>query len=137
MKMLFSKVNPGELLHLIASEDDFGSDRKNLTPEHMGLQAATIRLKQGQTFKPHRHIKQIRTTEICEEAWVVLNGNIEVTHYDLDDTILETNLLSPGDCTITFKGGHNYKAVTEGARVFEFKTGPYQGQKKDKVFIDG
>ena len=36
---------------------------------------------------------------------------------------------------ITGLGGHTYKAIGE-VKVYEFKTGPYKGQKADKRFID-
>ena len=38
-----------------------------------------------------------------------------------------------GDCTIL--GGHNYTSLTENTLVYEFKTGPYDGQSKDKILL--
>ena len=37
---------------------------------------------------------------------------------------------------MTFRGGHNYLCLEDDSLVYEYKTGPYYGQKKDKVFID-
>jgi hypothetical protein len=36
---------------------------------------------------------------------------------------------------MTFEGGHTYKSLSSKTRIIEFKTGPYQGIEKDKVFI--
>ena len=36
---------------------------------------------------------------------------------------------------MTFEGGHNYEILEENTLVYEFKTGPYEGIDKDKVFI--
>ena len=55
--------------------------------------------------------------------------------YDLDDTILYTGILEPGDCSVSYYGGHNYMSLEDNTTVYEFKTGPYLGQELDKVFI--
>ena len=33
-----------------------------------------------------------------------------VTLYDIDNSVLHTDVLEPGDCSITLMGGHNYLA---------------------------
>ena len=76
-----------------------------------------------------------KTTNIAQESWVVIKGLVEVTFYDIDDTILDKVILNPGDVSITYRGGHNYKILSDDTLVYEFKTGPYLGQQYDKVFI--
>ena len=61
---------------------------------------------------------------------------MKVILYDLDDNILATPILNEGDCSITFRGGHNYECMEDDTIVYEYKTGPYQGVKKDKVFLE-
>ena len=56
--------------------------------------------------------------------------------YDLDDTIIAEEILNIGDISITFRGGHNYKILENDTLVYEYKTGPYMGQKLDKTFIE-
>jgi hypothetical protein len=41
--------------------------------------------------------------------------------------------IGPGDCSMTFQGGHNYLALEEDTVVYEYKTGPYYGHAMDKV----
>jgi hypothetical protein len=49
--------------------------------------------------------------------------------------VITEEILEPGDISLTLHGGHNYVALEEDTLVYEFKTGPYLGQEKDKVFI--
>ena len=43
--------------------------------------------------------------------------------------------LNQGDISLTFEGGHTY-TILEDARVYEYKTGPYEGVELDKVFLN-
>ena len=54
---------------------------------------------------------------------------------DIDDTIIAEPVLGPGDCSMTFRGGHNYVILEDDTIVFEYKTGPYLGVQFDKTFI--
>ena len=56
--------------------------------------------------------------------------------YDLDDTILATPTLKQGDASFTLYGGHTYEILEDDTLVYEFKTGPYEGQILDKEFIN-
>ena len=65
----------------------------------------------------------------------MIKGKIKVDYYDLDDQLLESFILSEGDCTITLYGGHNYTSLADDTLVYEFKTGPYIGQSNDKKHL--
>lgn len=136
MREITSKVKPGTLLHMIGRCAEVTPNRAdNSTPSEQFLQVSAFSMSKDKTFKPHKHITQVRTTDIAQESWIVVKGSVEAILYDLDDTIIERVVLTPGDCSITFRGGHNYKSLEEDTLVYEYKTGPYQGQEKDKVFI--
>ena len=62
-------------------------------------------------------------------------GAVECIFYDLDDTELARSILKPGDASFTLEGGHNYLILEDNTVVYEYKTGPYEGQEYDKVFI--
>jgi len=113
-------------------------ERINLSPDSEFLQVATIRMGEGHTFKPHKHFWRQRPTHkrIPQESWIVIAGTVKAILYDLNDTILKSVMLKPGDCSITFQGGHNYVAMEPGTIVYEVKTGPYEGQENDKRFIN-
>ena len=135
MKKIFSKVNPNILLHIVNRLDEI-EGRTDIAPENEFIQLATLKMEKGKTFRPHRHIWKPGEVEcIAQESWVVIEGSVKVIMYDLDDTIIETPILYPGDCSMTFQGGHTYEILEEDTVVYEYKTGPYKGQENDKEFI--
>lgn len=136
IKSYHSKKEKGTLLHQSIHIDNFNNPgRENISPVNESLQVACITLEEGKTFSPHKHIKHNRNMPMAQESWVVIKGRVEVTYYDLDDTILDKIILEKGECTITYRGGHNYMSLVEDTFVYELKTGPYLGQKFDKEFI--
>lgn len=136
MYKIYSKINPSILLHLINRFDEI-TERTNVADNHQFLQLATLRMPKDQTFKPHKHIyKQTpRSTIIAQESWVVIKGSVQCSFYDLDGTFIEHQIISAGDCSMTFEGGHTYTILEDDTVVYEYKTGPYTGQLEDKVFI--
>jgi len=135
IEKIYSKIEPNKLLHLINRYEDI-ADRTNLCPHTEFLQLATLKMKKGTTFKPHKHIyKNGPNSIIAQESWVVIDGSVKVYMYDIDDTIIHTPILYKGDCSITFYGGHTYEILEEGTVVYEYKTGPYYGLENDKEFI--
>lgn len=128
----------GETLHIIHRKSDFTDGRVNIVEPNQFIQCATLKLPKDTTFKPHKHIVRRRTFSkwVAQESWVVIRGNVKVIMYDIDDTILHTDVLTAGDISITLRGGHNYVICGDDTLVYEFKTGSYQGQEKDKEFIN-
>lgn len=137
MERIWSKVEPGKLLHLVHRKEDFEQERVNLSDSDEPLQLASLCLPGERTFRPHRHLRHVRTIELTQEIWVIIDGVVEVTYYDLDGTELCRRMLHGGDCTLTFRGGHTYTAKSNWLRAYEVKSGPYKGQDADKVFTDG
>ena len=94
-------------------------------------------MESGKTFRPHKHIWKERTQQvIAQESWIVIQGSVKCTLYDLDNTIIAEPILKPGEASFTLEGGHNYLILDKDTIVFEYKTGPYEGQQLDKTFID-
>ena len=124
------------LLHIIFRKKDFINQRTDISPAEEFLQLSSLKLEKGKTFRPHKHIFHEKITNIAQESWVVIQGKVKALLYDLDDKITKEVILGPGDVSLTFKGGHNYEILEENTLVYEYKTGPYLGQKFDKVFID-
>lgn len=117
---------------------DEKAGRRDIVPEENFIQCAYLKMQEGQTFKPHRHIKKKRSynEKIAQESWVVIRGSVKCIFYDLDNTILDTAVLKQGDASFTLEGGHNYEILEDDTIVYEYKTGPYEGQEYDKEFID-
>ena len=53
----------------------------------------------------------------------------------LIQTLPYTEILNVGDASFTLEGGHNYEILEDNTLVYEYKTGPYEGQEFDKIFI--
>ena len=112
--------------------------RQDVVPGEENLQLAILKMQKGKTFPPHKHIfKPVPNQSMAQESWAVIRGKVKVTFYDLDDEILTTMILGPGDLSITLRGGHTYEILEEDTLVLEYKSGPYYGQASDKVFIHG
>ena len=146
MRKIYSKVEPDLLLHIIVRLDDIedlGEDenstfRMDIIPENNFLQCSALHMDSGQTFRPHKHIFKKRTHEkqIAQESWVVIRGSVKCTLFDIDDTPIAWPVLEEGDASFTLRGGHTYEILDNDTIVYEFKTGPYEGQKLDKTFIN-
>ena len=93
-------------------------------------------MNKGKTFLPHKHIIKEKITDIAQESWLVYEGKVKCTFYDLDDSILDEPIIEKGGISITLRGGHNYLIMSDNTTVLEYKTGPYLGQEFDKQFIN-
>lgn len=137
MIKVLSKIEESKLLHIIYRKDDIVKEREDIISADNFLQLSSLRLNSGKTFKPHKHIyKKGEDLVIAQESWVVLQGKVKCYFYDLDDSLLKTEILNIGDCSITLEGGHNYEILEDDTLVYEYKTGPYKGQNLDKKFIE-
>ena len=136
MEKIYSKIEPNKLLHIINRFSDINK-RTNIVPSEHFLQCASLQLKNGDTFKAHKHVwKNGKEKVIAQESWIVVKGKVRCIFYDIDDTIIATPVLNQGDASFTFEGGHNYEILEDDTLVYEYKTGPYEGQENDKVFIN-
>jgi len=140
MEIIYSKVQEGKILHIIRRLSDIENQndfRTEIVPIDNFIQCATLNMKSGKTFKPHKHIYKERTykNQIAQESWIVIRGSVKCIFYDLDDTIIAEPILYPGDASFTLGGGHNYLILEDNTIVYEYKTGPYEGQEFDKVFL--
>jgi hypothetical protein len=134
-----SRVEADVLLHAeirAAEVFSLGHERVDHSAPEEALQLSTIQGARGRAWPAHRHlVKAVSVQAPAQETWIVVAGEIEVSYYDLDDTLIERVILGPGDCSITYRGGHGYKVVSADAWVYEVKSGPYLGRELDKVII--
>lgn len=136
MEKIYSRIDPNTLCHMVNRLEEI-TDRTDVAPTTEFLQLATLRMPQGKTFKPHQHIWKSHATEqtIAQESWVVIKGLVRCHFYDTDGSLLAEREIGPGDCSMTFQGGHTYTILEDDTVVYEYKTGPYTGQINDKVFL--
>lgn len=136
MTQIFSKKEPSLLLHIINRFDEIDG-RKDIIPDNNFIQCSTLKMKNGKSFPPHKHIKKERfyKEQIAQESWVVIRGRVKCKLYDIDDALIAEPILEAGDASFTLYGGHTYEILEDDTIVYEYKTGPYEGQKLDKEFI--
>lgn len=137
MEKIYSNVHKDKLLHIIYRHEDF-KERMDIVPENNFIQCAALKMNDGKTFPAHKHIKKERLykEKIAQESWVVISGKVKCLFYDLDDTLLASPILNQGDASFTLEGGHTYEIMEDDTLVYEYKTGPYEGQANDKVFLN-
>jgi len=137
MNKIYSKVKPGKLLHIINRMTDTAG-RIDIVPVENFIQCSHLKMKKNKTFPAHKHITKERyyKEQIAQESWIVVKGRVRCILYDIDDTIIATPILEAGDASFTLYGGHTYEILEEDTVVYEYKTGPYEGQKLDKVMIE-
>ena len=137
MKKIYSKVEPNKLLHIVVRKDDLVKGRTEVVSEEHFIQCALLNMEKNKTFKPHKHIWKNRTRDvIAQESWVVIQGKVKCTFFDIDDNVISEPILETGDASFTLEGGHTYTILEDNTLVYEYKTGPYEGQELDKVFIN-
>ena len=135
MEKIYSKID-GRLLHVINRLEDI-TGRNDIIPENNFIQCATLKMEKGKTFDPHKYITKDRhyPKQIAQESWVVIKGSVKCILYDIDDQIIAEPILKAGDASFTLYGGHTYSILEDNTIVYEYKTGPYEGQNLDKTFI--
>ena len=140
---IFSRINPEILTHLILfsgsrASDDFNDNppRNDLIEAENSLQASWIQMTEGQSFLPHVHDNRTFGERISntQECWVVVDGKIEASLFDLDTELICKRELNVGDFVFTLKGGHNYMCISATAQVCEIKSGPYDIQNDKRRF---
>lgn len=133
MKRIYHK---DKLLHLVCTPEDFSKERTDIVDANQFIQCSFLRMENGKTFRPHKHIwkKPSFTETIAQESWVVIRGSVKAHFFDTEMQLLETHILQAGDASFTLEGGHTYEILEDDTLVYEYKTGPYEGQEKDKVF---
>ena len=140
IEKIYSKIDKNKLLHIVCRfEEPNPPYREDVIDENEFLQCSVMCFSKDKTFKPHKHIYKKRSydKQIAQESWVVIKGSVKCILYDLDDTVIATPILNQGDSSFTLHGGHNYEIIEDNTIVYEYKTGPYEGQRLDKTFILG
>lgn len=126
----------GGLLNVICSVDDLGiNNRVDVTDPIYSLQLGLMQAPKGHVFKPHKHLdKEVQKSLHIVEAFVIMKGKAKVRIFDTDNHPIGDYSLSAGDVTILLDGAHSLE-IEEDCKMLEFKTGPYEGQANDKLFI--
>lgn len=136
MEKIYSKVQPGLLLHQVFRSSEVTDGRIDLCNDDSFIQCASLRFDAGKTFPAHKHrVRERKWNVIAQESWHVVRGSVMCHFYDIDGKHLRDVLIGADDTSFTFHGGHTYTIKEDGTVVREFKTGRYEGQETDKVTL--
>jgi hypothetical protein len=138
MKYFHSKID-GRLNHILCKRGDLESQsvaRENLSPDSSFLQLGLINTNE-RSYPPHFHLERHAEFDDlrAQECWIVVKGKVEVTYFDVDNTVQGVEIIEAGDATLTLFGGHGYRVLEAGTLVYEVKSGPYLGISIDKKEI--
>ena len=133
---IYSKHN-NKLLHLVYSPSEFPEGATELVNPCHFIQCMFLNLPKGKKFPAHQHIwKDVMNKQtISQESWVVLKGSAKGSFFDTTGELLKDVILKEGDITFTLDGAHSLEILENNTLIYEFKTGPYEGAAKDKVFL--
>ena len=143
MEKIYSKADKDVLLAIATTFQDFNVPRNETVPSSEFIQGAMMRVNNGGKFRPHKHIWKPFNSQYeynqtkTQECWIVIRGLIEAVIYDIDDTVIKKVKLTEGSAIFLLHGGHTFQSLEDHTCIWELKTGPYEGQSKDKKFIDG
>ena len=135
MLNIYSKIDPEKIILSLIRKSEITNSRQNITPDEEFLQAGVKLTKAEDFFKAHKHLPCNKIVTTTQEAWVILDGKVEGTFYDLDDSLLCSLEMNDGDCVVIYRGGHSLKILDDNTILYEFKNGPYYGVKNDKAYI--
>ena len=137
MKKIYSKLDKKKLLHIVFRPTK-KNQRINISPDNEFMQVCYLNLNKDKKFLSHKHFwkKNKQKDRIVQESWLVIKGLAKVTFFDLNDNFLSSTVLKPGDLSITFQGGHKIDILKNNTIIYEHKNGPYEGQKKDLIYLN-
>tara|TARA_R110001592_G_scaffold64095_2_gene196787 strand:- start:814 stop:1230 length:417 start_codon:yes stop_codon:yes gene_type:complete len=136
MLKYYSKIEKEKLIFCLLRYSQITEYRTDLSPEEEFMQVSGRKIKKGIIVEAHRHLEIKRKTNLTQEAWVILEGKVKATFYDLDNSKLCEKIVEKGDVVVLFRGGHSMEVLEEDTCFYEFKNGPYYGLKIDKEKID-
>ena len=134
MRSTYSKLD-GSLICNHIFKEDISEYRTDLSPEKEIFQGCARKLNNDIFVLPHRHFPIERSTIGTQESWIIIEGKVLATIYDIDNCLLSEIELPSGSCIIFFNGGHSLRVLENNTLFYEFKNGPYYGHDTDKYNI--
>jgi mannose-6-phosphate isomerase-like protein (cupin superfamily) len=128
----YSKVEPSTLLHTVSYGLTGSSGRMDLTDDSSPIQVSRVALDGNKTVKPHGHMRKTASYAGVEqpECWIVMKGEIRISLFDVDSSLLASLRLTAGSLLITAGGAHSIDASGIDSEIIEIKMGPYTGDEK-------
>ena len=120
----------------IYKNSDWPENLNFYTTDNDFVQVSTWNYNQGKHLKAHSHKIAERKANQTQEVIFVKSGKMRVYLYSEKDKLIYKGLMTQGDLTIIFTGGHAYDILADKTQILEVKNGPYLGLEKDKKVIE-
>ena len=128
MKIYDSDSN---LLAIVVHNNESSESKNFITKDEAEFQLATFNLSKNTEILKHYHPPQKREIQSTSEVLVVLEGELRVDIYSMDQELIESVNLKNGDFINMISGGHGIH-VESDCRFIEVKQGPYS-EEIDKI----
>lgn len=137
MKTIRDKENREVAVILGISDYTVHKDKRFYSEPEDVIQVGSLYFNSGATVRPHLHKGKTAPAEKPIEVLLIIAGDVVAHFYGDDKREIETVILHTGDLLIQRRGGHGFEFNSGvGARILEFKCGPYYGRDNDKEMID-
>jgi cupin fold WbuC family metalloprotein len=133
--MLIIKDTKGvKLAAIVLAGEPFGQAINFVTDSSDPLQVGILCHEDGTVLKPHIHlVKKVGEVMTMEVVYVV-SGKVKCCVFDSRGTLIQDEVLRPGDLFVQFSGGHSFQMLKK-ARLIEVKQGPYLDHDSDKRML--
>jgi cupin fold WbuC family metalloprotein len=135
MENFSSKLDTEKLVFSILKFNDINEKRVDICPDNEYMQVCGRIMNRGFFVPPHKHLKVNRETDMTQESWIILEGRVRASFYDIDSSYLCSRIIEKGDVVVFYRGGHSMEVLEDNTIFYEFKNGPYYGVENDKEKI--
>jgi len=108
-----------------------------LTEPDKFIQFAIFNKQNGSNLNAHYH--KIRDNNFekvqTQEVLYVVNGKVLLILYNENNDIFKTIKMGRGDFYINYNSRLGYDILENHTKLLEFKTGPYLGEKEDRILL--
>lgn len=132
----YSVQHPDQVIAVVFNIDSIQESRYNAGSDNEILQVSAMCFPQGRSLRSHYHVPTERITVGTQESWIVWQGSLKVTLYDLDQTVISEFEIGAGDCMTLYQGGHAFTVQDDNTKIIEIKNGPYYGPEHDAKSIN-
>jgi len=133
---MVKEVKSGEkILALVVSKNLQTDSISFVTPPEYPIQIGLLQHKGGKLVPMHFHNDFKYEVSTTHEILYVEKGQMTVIITDNKWNEVYKGTFTAGDMVLLMDGGHSVE-FTDDSRVWEFKQGPYPGDKVAKVFKD-
>lgn len=122
-----------KVVAVFISKDTTTDSIEFLTPKSYPIQIGLLQHKEGKFVEKHFHNNFEYKVNTTHEILFVEKGKVDIEITDENWETIYTQTLVRGDSVLLMDSGHSVN-LHKGSRVWEYKQGPYPGDKVAKVF---